>query len=229
MYSPSALVAYRKSSRYCQGYRPSPRVTRTVTKCLDLVTFGFDFFSPSLFMPAYDPLGVASEQLPSREVGVTRHRVWVQVRTPHTHPYRHGRFLAHHCCRDCKDEHERVETMAGRREHRKLWRHSNSTVTSAASLPLNETTARKLAIAKSFEIVSPGKSLANAFFNKMEDRSVAGQLHLKLLHSSIKQTTLTLVEAWECSWLPDTWLRRELRWGEIAGKVMAHRFLWCFL
>jgi hypothetical protein len=36
-------------------------------------------------------------------------------------------------------------------------------------------------LGRSFEIVSPGKkkSLANAFFNKIEQRSVAGQPHLK--------------------------------------------------
>lgn len=82
-----------------------------------------------------------------------------------------------------------------------FWFHSDFCCISASY----KTTARKL-LEKALEVWAQEKSLANAFLNKMEHRSVAGQRHLKLFHSSRKQTTLTSVEAWECSWLPDTWI-----------------------
>lgn len=83
------------------------------------------------------------------------------------------------------------ETVAGRRENRGLWRNSSPTMTPAACLPLKRLCRE--ATEKALKLWAGEESLANAFLNKVEHRSVAGQLHFKLFHSSIKQTALTSV------------------------------------
>lgn len=79
-------------------------------------------------------------------------------------------------------------------------------------------------LGKSFEIVSPGKkkSLANAFLNQIEQRSVAGKLHLKWLHPSIKRTHH--LNVCKCSQLSDVWVPS---WWETKSKIAHHCFLHC--
>lgn len=79
-------------------------------------------------------------------------------------------------------------------------------------------------LGESFEIVSPGKkkSLANAFLNQIERRSVAEKLHLKWLHSSIKRRLH--LNVCECSQLSDVWVPS---WWETESKIALHCFLRC--
>lgn len=66
------------------------------------------------------------------------------------------------------------------------------------------------------------KSLANAFLNQIEQRSVAGKLHLKWLHPSIKRTLH--LNVCKCSQLSDVWVPS---WWETESKIAHHSFLRC--
>lgn len=133
-------------------------------------------------------LGVASESLSSRQVCVTGHGTCLHAGTLHTHAYT---YTSHHNwrrstagMRDWKNGRQKGK----RRTPEEFSSHCDSCLISS----LRDYTARKL-LKKALKLWAQEKSLADAFLNKMEHRSVARQLYLKWFYSRIKQTALTSV------------------------------------